>query len=202
MRARVVKTMKAAAVLALLGVGAGALWQCEAALTAMTGEKMYQGTGSELAVTFSYPQDWKLHQESGKTEPYQAIRIMGPRNSADTYTSHFSVYGFPLKASGGKYDSVDEMVDATKRLLPPDAQVLSEGKREIGRLPATDLTVSYTIPAIHHKGIKAAPVPVKQRKVVTGKPPYLYEISYTADAQEFDQYAEWFERLVNSFRVQ
>lgn len=190
------------ALLALLGLGAWGLWRCEAAPTAMQGENMYQGTAPELRVTFSYPDQWPLHEEHGKVESYQAVRIMAPRNADDTYTSHISVYGAPLKSHGGKFDSAEERMDQYKRHLLPGAQVIAEGARQVGGLQATDLFVSYTIPAIHHKGIKAAPVPVKERKVVVAHPPYLYELSYTADALEYDRYADQFERLLESFQVE
>ncbi len=191
----------AIAVLTLLGLGAWGVWRCEAVATAMRGENMYQGTAPELRVTFSYPDQWPLHEEHGTVESYQAVRIMAPRNADDTYTSHISVYGAPLKSHGGKFDSAEERVEQYKRLLA-DAQIIAETQREVGGLKATDLVVSYTIPAIHHKGLKAVPVPVKARKVVIAHGPYLYELNYVADSREYDRYADMFERLLESFQVQ
>lgn len=196
-------TMKTTiAVLALLGLGAWGLWRCEAVVTAMQGENMYQGTAPELRVTFSYPDQWPLHEEHGKMESYQAVRIMAPRNADGTYTSHISVRGAPLKSHGGKFDSAEERVEQYKRNLLPDAQIIAEAQREVGGLKAAELIVSYTLPAIHHKGLKAAPVPVKERKVVIAHGPYLYELNYVADSREYDRYAGTFERLLESFQVQ
>ena len=201
--ARIMNRTKATvAGLALLGLGAWSLRQCEAAPTAGQGEKMYQGTAPELRVTFSYPEQWPLHEEHGTVESYQAVRIMAPRNSDDTYTSHISVYGAPLKLHGGKFDSAEERVDHYKHHLLSGAEVIAEVQREVGGLQATDLIVSYTIPAIHHKGIKAAAVHITERKIVIASPSYLYEVSYTVDQREYDRYADVFDQLVKSFQVQ
>lgn len=188
--------------LALLGLGAWGLWRCEAGPTALQGETMYHGTAPELRVTFGYPAQWPLHEEHGKMEPYQAVRIMAPRNTDDTYTSHLSVSGAPLKSHGGKFDSAEERIDQYKRHLLPDAQIIAETQGEVGGLKAIELIVSYTLPAVHHKGLKAAPVPVKERKVVIAHGPYLYELTYIADSREYDRYADTFERLLQSFQVQ
>ena len=190
------------AVLALLGLSAWGLWRCEAALTARHGETMYRGTAPELRVSFSYPEQWPLHEEHGKMEPYQAVRIMAPRNAEDTYTSHISVQGSPLKPQGGKFESAEERVDHYKQHLLPDAEIIAEAQREVGGLKATDLVASYTISAILHKGIKAAAVHIKERKIVMASPSYLYEVSYTADQREYDRYADVFDQLVKSFQVQ
>lgn len=135
-------------------------------------------------------------------EPYQAVRIMAPRNADDTYTSHISVQGSPLKPQGGTFNNTEEWVGHYKRHLLPDAEIIAEAQREVGGLKATDLVVSYTIPAIHHKGIKAAAVHIKERKIVMASPPHLYEVSYIADHREYDRYAGIFERLLESFQVQ
>ena len=160
--------------LALLGLGLWGAWRGEATVNAMQGENMYQGTAPELRVTFSYPDHWPLHEERGTVESYQAVRIMAPRNAGSTYTSHLSVSGAPLKSQGGTFENAEERLEQYKRNLPPDAKILAEAPRQVGELTATELLVSYTLPAIHHKGLKAVPVPIKERKVVIAHGRYLY----------------------------
>ena len=187
---------------ALLGLSAWCLWRCEAAPTAGQGETMYHGTTPELQVTFSYPEQWPLHEEQGTMESYRAVRIMAPRNAEGTYTSHFSVRGALLTSQSGAAASVQERIAHYKQHLVADARVLAEATREVGGLQAMELVVAYTQPAIHRKGIKAVAVPLKEHKIVMASPSHVYEISYTADQREYDRYATVFDRLVDSFRLE
>ena len=189
-------------VLGLLGMGAFGLWQCEAALTAGQGEAMYQGTEPELRVRFTYPDAWPLKEEQGTHEPYRAVRIMAPKDAKDAYTSHITVQGAPMKAQGGRFASAEEWADHYKGHLLAGAQILSQSQKQVGGLNATELVVSYTLPAIHHKGLKPVAVQIKERKLFIADPSHLYAVSYTADLEAYDRYAAAFDRLVESFTFQ
>ena len=170
--------------------------------TGMGQEKTYTGTQPELHVTFQYPETWPLHEEQGKLERYQLVRIMGPRNAEGTYTARLSAQGRPRKSAGGQYDSAEELAGHYQQHLLPEAKILAEQRTTVAGVPAIDLTVEYTSPAIHHKGLRAVAVPVRERKIFFEKAAYLYELSYTADAGEYDRSAAAFDQLLQSFRVQ
>jgi len=164
--------------------------------------KVFTGTKPRLMVTFEYPGPWALQEEQGRIEFYREARILGPRNHDDTYTAYFSVRGSPLKPFGGQHESVEDLVRHYRSHLSQGTQIVSEQQVTVAGHKASDLTISLTMPAMHHKGIKAMEVPLRTRTVLVEKTPYLYELTYSADAREYDRYAEAFERLIKTFRFQ
>ena len=164
--------------------------------------KVYSGTESALQVTLEYPEPWALYEDKGKVEFYREVRIVGPRNGEDTYTPYISVRGSPMKVFGGRHENLDELVRQYRSHLIPGTEIVSEAQRSVAGLKADELTLTYTMPAIHHKGIRPIPVPLKERRIFIEKHPYLYELTYSADAREYDRYAEAFERVVKTLRFQ
>ncbi len=161
----------------------------------------YQGTEPGLMVRFEYPGQWKLYEERGKVETYRQVRMLGPRNHDDTYTAYFSVWGSPLKSSGGRHENLDGLVTHYKSHLLSETQMLSEQPLTVGGKRAVEVMVSYTMPPIHHKGLKAMAVPVKTLTVFLEYSPYLYELTYSADAREYEQSAKAFQRLLKTFHL-
>ena len=170
--------------------------------SAMSQYAAYTGDKPGLLVTFEYPQGWDVHEEQGKAQFYREVRILGPRNQEETYTAYLSVRGSPLKPFGGRHEALDELVANYKNHLLQGAQIVSEQPRTIGGTNGVDLTVSYIMPAIHHKGLKAQAVPVTSRTVFLENGPYLCELTFSADAREYEQHAPAFEHLLGSFRFQ
>ena len=161
---------------------------------------VYTGSEPGLMVSLEYPEGWTLHEERGKIERYREARIHGPRNQDDTYTSYLVVRGSPVTSFGGRHGSLDELVAHYKAHLIRDTRIVSEHEAAVADTNATDLTVSYTLPPLLHKGIKPLAVPVKTRTVFVENSPYIYELIYSADAREYDRYAEAFEHVLKTFR--
>lgn len=161
----------------------------------------YRGTDPALHVTFQYPEGWIVQEERGQVERYTQVRIMGPRNHDDSYSCYLAVQGLPLQALGGKFHTADEFVRNYTTHLIEGATLVSERKTTISDVSATDLVVSYTLPPWHHRDLKPVEVPVKTRTVILEKSPYLYQLTFSADAREYDLHANAFDRLLNSFRV-
>ena len=107
-----------------------------------------------------------------------------------------------MKAFGGRHDTLEAFVRHYRDHLIPGTEIVSEAERSVGGMKAAELTVSYTMPAIHHRGIKPMPVPLTERRIFIEKSPYLYELTYSADAREYDRYAEAFERVIKTLRFQ
>ena len=162
---------------------------------------LYTGTRRALKVSLEYPGKWMLQEEQGKMEFYQGVRMLGPRNADDTYAAYVSVRGFPLRAFGGSYEDLHALVEHYKIHAPRDSRIVSESPRKVAGAAGRDLTFSFTIPPLHHKGIKALAIPVKERKVFVEHSPYLYELTYSADSREYDRYAEAFEHLLKTLRL-
>ncbi|MBI2174787.1 MAG: hypothetical protein HYU33_06285 [Candidatus Omnitrophica bacterium] len=160
----------------------------------------YTAEEPELHVDFRYPSEWKLTKERGRIESYRQIRIQGPRNAEDTYTCYLSVLSAPNRDNGGTDEDVASRVSRFTKHLYKDPHVLSENVTPIAGVQATDLVVTFTIPPLHQPGLKALAIPVKTRSCFFQKGPYLYELTLSADAREFDRYAAAFEELLQSWK--
>ena len=180
-----------------------ALWRFPAE-TASTADPeppaTYVGTESSVSVRFEYPAGWHLTEEHGTIDAYVSVRILGPRNAQGSYTAYIVVRSSPLQANGGLYPSARALVDHFLETAPAGAVVESRAATPVDGQPADDLTLSYTIPPFFHKGLVPVATQVKTRLLALERPPYLYELTYSADAQEYDTDAALFGRLVKSLR--
>ena len=162
----------------------------------------YTGTEPALRVRFDYPAGWPFHEERGTVERYSQVRIVGPRNAENTYTPYFSVSGSPLKSSGGTYQDAAEAVAHYTQHVLPGSQIVSERPTTVAGMKATELIIASTMPAIHHKGIKAMAVPLMERTIFLEHGPYLYEMTCSADAREYDHHRTAFQHLLDTFQLQ
>ncbi|MBI3615897.1 MAG: hypothetical protein HY211_05200 [Candidatus Omnitrophica bacterium] len=167
-----------------------------------SGFTQYQGRDPGLKLTFHYPAGWRLQEEQGTIDRYRQVRLLGPRNSEDTYTPYFSVAGAPLRADGGRFEDLAERVVTYKAHVPADAKIEKETARLVGGEKAFDITVAYTVPPLHRPGLKAIPIPVKTRTLFLQKGRYLYEIIHSADAREYGLQERAFGQLLKTLRFQ
>ena len=159
----------------------------------------YLGTPTGLLANFEYPEGWLLHEEQGQAERYKQVRITGPRNREDSYSCYFAVQEFPLKTYGGVYQNAEEILRRYTEHLPEGAHTIVN-RAPLSGLPAIDVLASYTSRPWHHQGMKAVEVPIAMRVIIVQKGPYLYQLNYSADARESEQYAEAFDHLAHTFR--
>ena len=162
----------------------------------------YVGSDPVLKVRFEYPRTWSLREEHGQIDVYRLVRLLGPRNQDDSYTAYIAIQGAPLKDAGGKFQHLEEAVASYTSHLAPGATLVSSTSTQVAGAPAQDLFVTYTMPSWHHRGLKAVEIPIKARAVFVALGPYLYHLSYSADAREYDRHAEVFEQALRTFRVQ
>ncbi len=163
--------------------------------------RTYVGTEPGWRVRFQYPEGWVLREERGQVERYRQVRIMGPRNHEDSYTCYLSVLAAPLQDAGGRFPNTEAFVQNYTSHLAQGATVVSSQPISVDRTKATELIATYTMPPWHHQGVKAIAVPVKVRTVVLEQPPYLYQLTYSADAREYDAHAAAFEQLLTTFQL-
>ena len=162
----------------------------------------YQGATAGLNVSFQYPRGWTLREESGTIEPYRQVFIQGSRNQEGTYTASLSVLAAPITPEEGKYQSAASLFLHYTSHLFPGSTVLSQSNPTVDGILAMDVTVSYVIPPLHKHGLKPVEIPVKSRTVIFQRDPYVYQLTYSADAREYDRYADAFERLLNTLAFQ
>ena len=162
----------------------------------------YVGRDPALKVRFEYPRAWSVREEQGTIEVYRLVRLLGPRNQDDSYTTYVAIQGAPLKEAGGKFQNLAEAVASYTTHLMPGATLVSSTSTQVAGAPAQDLLVTYTMPPWHHRGLRAVEIPIKARAVFVELGPSLYQLSYSADAREYDRHADVFEQALRTFRVQ
>lgn len=160
---------------------------------------LYTGKQPALQLRFEYPSDWLLQEESGRMEAYWQVRCMGPRNTDGTYSSYLSVRSSPLAGFEGKHAGAAALLKQRKTRTT-GSTVDHEGPRKIGGLSGRELTLSFTLPALHHKGLTVKPTQVKERMVAVERSPYVYELIYSADAADYDRNKDVFEHLLKTLQ--
>jgi hypothetical protein len=160
----------------------------------------YVGSDPAVRVRFDYPRGWRLRQERGAIDAFVSVRLLGPRNARDTYTAYIVVRGSPLQAQGGLYAGAGAFVARFLETAPPDALVESRVVTPVDGHPAEDLTLSYSIPPFSHAGLAPVRTRVKTRTLVLERPAHLYELIYSADAQDYEAHAAAFARVLESLR--
>ncbi|MBI4342797.1 MAG: hypothetical protein HY599_05470 [Candidatus Omnitrophica bacterium] len=148
------------------------------------------------------PAGWRLERERGRTEPYHQIRLVGARNAEDTYTAFISIRVRPLREAGGFYAHVGELVRHSIDRRLEGARVEGPRAVRVAGVPAEELIVVYTIPALrHHAGAKPADIPVTTRSMFFERGSSCYELVYSADTREYARHEAVFTRLLESLRV-
>ncbi|GEM_PF-5969316 len=153
-------------------------------------------------LSFEYPKEWGLEEEKGTVEKYHSVRLLGPRNPADTYTSTISVTGIPLKSKGGKFESLSDIVNNYKEHQLRGARFDEEKVTVVGGQGAVDLTVTSVIPPLLHKGLKPAKISVRTRALFTQKGSTLYRITYSADVRIYGRHLKKFNRLLETLQFE
>ena len=160
----------------------------------------YQSQDSRLAMTFQYPSGWSVQEEEGKLELYSQVRLMGPRNAEDTYSPFIAVRVSPALEAGGRHRDAAELAQYHAAHQPPGARVTRDATQTVVGASAHDVTMTYTIPPLHHRGLKALSIPVTTRTLFLQRGLYLYELIYSADAREYERHAPVFEHVLQTFR--
>ena len=160
----------------------------------------YRGQEPPLALSLDYPPSWRLTEEHGRTEPYAALRVLGPRNAEDTYTAQMVVRGSVLPRDEHGTESLDERVRRYTAQLLDESTVESEARRRQWGAEVRDVTVVYTVPPLHRSGLKPLPISVRARTVFLQRDGYAYDITYSADAREYASHQEAFDELLASLR--
>ena len=164
------------------------------------GERVYRGTTPPLAVSLAYPSEWRLTEEMGSRERYAQVRLLGPRNAEDTYTTYIAVRGVVPDEEGAPVEGLDERVRRYANELLDGTSLESIQPTSLQHAEARDLVVAFTVPPLFRSGLKALPIPVKTRALFLRRGAYLYELIYSADARDYAAHAPVFERVLASLR--
>ncbi len=161
----------------------------------------YASGDPDLPVAFQYPRGWMLSEERGVIDSYRLVRLLGPRNPADTYTAYLVVRVVPLDGSTPNTRAVDAFFDRYLDHLPDSTVIDAQERWTIAGVPATSLTVSYTIPTLDDKRAGEVRIPVTTRMIIMVRHDALYEIISSADTAAYPAYETVVEQLLKSFSL-
>ena len=161
----------------------------------------YRGRRFSVPFTFDYPRNWVAGEEEGRSEPYQQIVILGPRNAQDTYSAGLTIRILPTRAAGGSYADLSELAQwrRSQHAQTKDAVILKEQMAHVGGLSGTELEVESHA-ALPPRALEQHRTTLRTHLVMLAKGDRLYEFSYSADAHDYPRYHSAFDRLLRSLR--
>lgn len=161
----------------------------------------YKADDAGFRLSFQHPQSWRPQEETGTVERYQQVRLLGPRNREDTFSAVLSVAGFPTRDLGGGYEGLADFYKNYREHLPPGSHVTHTTDRPVAGQKAYDLTYSFQAPRIpHHHDMPKEQIQVRTRALFLQNGAYLYRISYSTDARDYDQNARVLERVLETLQ--
>jgi hypothetical protein len=185
-----------------LACAAALLWTAVSPARASAAARTYAGTRPMLRLTFAYPDGWRLAEDEGRLEPYHAVRLLGPRNAAGTYTAYIALTGRPAEEPDGTPRTTGRIMAKYRRALPDGAEVVSQRVYPMAGTLAEELVVSYLLPPMHrHGATAAASTPVTTRTILLVRGDVLYELEQSADSREAAPAAAAFDQLLASLVI-
>ncbi|MBI3321477.1 MAG: hypothetical protein HYZ91_04325 [Candidatus Omnitrophica bacterium] len=163
---------------------------------------VYRGQHGRLDVAFEYPQNWAVGAEEGREQPYWQVVILGPRNAKNTLNVSMVVRKLSTTAEGGLYDDFQALVETrrTQYAANHDFQLLGEGASSVSGVAARQSEFSYVVPLPPHS-VEPKPTSMQTRLVQFAFRGALYELSYTADVNQYATYHNVFAHLLDTFTL-
>ena len=166
----------------VVGMMAGAAWLMAGfyqEAQSMETFRRYQGSRSQLPVSFEYPAEWQLEESSGTREAYWQVQVYGPESVEARLRTYLVVRAVPPKAEGGRYEGVSQMVESYRKTLQPGLRVEGERRISVSGLPAIRLDLSGAL-RLPWKSPKAVPIAVKSQRIFLENEGRLYELGWMA----------------------
>jgi len=159
------------------------------------------GPPPTLPLMFEYPENWKVGAEARPAGPYQQVIILGPRNALDTYSAGLVVRELRTRQDGGSYADAGELVERRRRQYQAAAEfaLLTDRPLSLGGAPGHELEFEYTTRLPHPHSVPRLTT-VKTRVVVMEHAGKLYELSYSADRQDYERHQPVFAHLLDTVR--
>lgn len=158
----------------------------------------YRSTAPQLPVAFEYPSTWQVEESSGTHEAYAQVQIYAPASLEPRLRTYLVVRSIPPKAEGGRYASLNEMVDSYRATLQSGLRVDAQREVQIMSQSATQLEVSgvFRLPW-ESRGERS--VPVKSQRVFFESNGRLYECGWMGTPEVAAQTAAAFVHLIQTF---
>jgi len=160
---------------------------------------LFQRANPLWRFTFLYPDSWRVREfEDGA---HIQVVILGPRDARNQFNAAMAVHSFPNRASGGKYATLDQVIEtfrnSHKRSAGFQEHALEHGF--VGVHPATEIVVEYTL-AWRADQPDPTPIAVIEHKIFLARESRFYEISCSTAQSDYATYAQPFRYFVNTLQ--
>ena len=142
----------------------------------------YTGSNPALDITFQYPPHWKPVESQGRTERYDDVQVMGPRNDEADFGTSVSVTVRPM----GEEDASRLLSEYLKMIGKFSGfKVVKIEDSTIARKSAARGRYEYVL-RLPYRHINARDVLMREETVFVTKPGKSYRLTFTSTADQFD----------------
>ena len=159
----------------------------------------YQGPASQLPVRFEYPAEWTAEPSSGTTEAYHQVQLFAPP-AAGRLHPYISVRAMPLKAQGGRFATVEELVASHAATLLPTLRIDGRRRASAAGTPAEVVDGSGAL-WLPWKSTHPKEVPVACQWMFFGAGGRLFELSWMATPETAAGVRAAFDHLLSSLTL-
>ena len=146
-------------------------------------------TNAEYGFSIDYPEDWDVMEDYMGT----AVAFMGPLVLEDSYYLNISVVVEQLPEEMTLKDYV-KALDLNLKRTTPDYNKVEEYSTTISGLPATVLVATATT------ALDGEDIALRDTLAMFIKDEVAYTITYNAPEEFHDEYAEYFDLVISSFK--
>ncbi|MCG3176025.1 MAG: hypothetical protein MOGMAGMI_00963 [Candidatus Omnitrophica bacterium] len=161
---------------------------------------VYRGTSPALRLTFEYPADWSLREETGRIERYAQVLIEGPRNASGTLNPMLVVRSSPRANAGGRHPDARSLMEDHLSHLYKDPRILINRPVQLSGRKGYETEYTHTIPPLHKPGLKGRSIDLRTRHLFIENGEHLVEVQFFADRGDFDVYRRDVDRLLTSLK--
>ena len=152
--------------------------------------------------SFQYPNDWTLRESKGSHEKYFQVHIFGKIDKALGFGPSVALTVYPKKPYGGKFSTLQEMVDQHLSNAKKLSGYHLESQR-VASLPAHalahDVEMSFALRLPLYK-TTAKDVPVKQRMLFFEMGSEFFVLNYQNLSQDYPTSKGVFQRVIRTLR--
>ena len=160
----------------------------------------YRSHQPQLPVSFEYPTGWDAEMSAGKTEAYTQVQLYAPAAVEQRLRVYLVVRAMPLKASGGRYASLDEAVAAYRETLLRTLHITEERQTTVAGVAARQLAINGTL-SLPWMSATAHAVPVVGGRLFFEKDGRVYECAWLGTPELAAQVQTYFDHVLQTLMI-
>ncbi|MBI2105123.1 MAG: hypothetical protein HYT90_06085 [Candidatus Omnitrophica bacterium] len=155
----------------------------------------------QLPVRFEYPAGWQPEESAGSHERYAQVQVFGPASLEPRLRTYLVVRRVPPRAEGGRYGSLDEMVESYRATMQSGLHVDADRPVQVLGRTGRQLDISGDFRLSWETPGEIKSVPVKSQRIFVEQDGQFYELAWMATPEVADQVAAVFSRLLQTLTL-